>query len=126
MNPVLVDTSVWIDHFRQGNPHLVQLLQHDMALMHPLVLGELACGTPPARARTLADLQRLKPARQASMREVMALIEREQLFGLGCGLVDMTLLASALMSSGASLWSLDKRLHALAQRFGIAYRPTGQ
>ena len=85
MNPVLVDTSVWIDHFRQGNPHLVQLLQQDMTLMHPLVLGELACGTPPARARTLADLQRLKPARQASMREVMALIEREQLFGLGCG-----------------------------------------
>ena len=126
MNPVLVDTSVWIDHFRQGNPHLVQLLQQDMALMHPLVLGELACGTPPARARTLADLQRLKPARQASMREVMALIEREQLFGLGCGLVDITLLASALMSSGAGLWSLDKRLHALAQRFGIAYRPTGQ
>jgi hypothetical protein len=86
MNPVLVDTSVWVDHFRRGNPQLAQLLQQDMVLMHPMVLGELACGTPPARARTLADLQRLRPARQASMREVLGLIEREQLFGLGCGL----------------------------------------
>ena len=84
---VLVDTSVWVDHFRQRNAPLVALLLQDAVLIHPLVLGELACGTPPSRTQTLADLQRLQSAQQATVREVMALVERERLFGLGCGLV---------------------------------------
>ena len=119
---VLVDTSVWVDHFRQRNAPLVALLLLDAVLIHPLVLGELACGTPPSRTQTLADLQRLQPAQQATVREVMALVERERLFGLGCGLVDVSLLASALMTPGATLWTLDRRLAALAERFGVAHR----
>lgn len=119
---VLVDTSVWVDHFRQRNAPLVALLAQDAVLIHPLVLGELACGTPPSRTQTLADLQRLQPAQQATVREVMALVERERLFGLGCGLVDVSLLASALMTPGATLWTLDRRLAALAERFGVAHR----
>lgn len=124
MNSVLVDTSVWVAHFKRNNIHLAWLLRQDMVLMHPMVLGELACGTPPARARTLSDLQRLKMAYQASLHEVMALIEREQLFGMGCGLVDLTLLTSVLMSSDARLWTLDKRLQAMVQRWGMAYQPS--
>ncbi|MFN3439742.1 MAG: type II toxin-antitoxin system VapC family toxin [Acidovorax sp.] len=119
---VLVDTSVWVDHFRQRNAPLVALLAQDVVLMHPLVLGELACGTPPSRAQTLADLQRLQATQQATVREVIALVERGRLFGLGCGLVDLSLLASALMTPGATLWTLDRRLAALAERFGIAHR----
>lgn len=64
----------------------------DLVLMHPLILGELAYGTPPLRNRTLADLVRLQPARQASIQEVMDFIEREELFGLGCGLIAITFL----------------------------------
>ncbi|WP_119966348.1 type II toxin-antitoxin system VapC family toxin [Simplicispira lacusdiani] len=120
---VLVDTSVWVDHFRQGSLPLVGLLERDAVMIHPMVLGELACGTPPSRTQTLADLQRLQPAQQASIREVMAFVEHEQLFGLGCGLVDLSLLASTLMTPGASLWTLDKRLATLAERFGVAHRP---
>ncbi len=120
---VLVDTSVWVDHFRQRNAALVELLVLDSAMIHPMVLGELACGTPPSRARTLADLQRLAPTLQASWQEVMSFVERERLFGLGCGLVDLTLLASTLMTPGTRLWTLDKRLAALAERFGVAHRP---
>lgn len=119
---VLVDTSVWVDHFRQRNAPLVALLVQDSVLIHPLVLGELACGTPPSRTQTLADLQRLQSAQQATVREVMALVERERLFGLGCGLVDVSLLASALMTPGATLWTLDRRLAALAERFRVAHR----
>lgn len=119
---VLVDTSVWVDHFRQRNAPLVALLAQDVVLMHPLVLGELACGTPPSRAQTLADLQRLQATQQATVREVIVLVERERLFGLGCGLVDLSLLASALMTPGATLWTLDRRLAAMAERFGIAHR----
>ena len=48
-------------------------------------------------------------------------MERERLYGLGCGLVDITLLASTLITPGARLWTLDKRLAGLAQRFGIAH-----
>jgi len=121
---VLVDTSVWVDHFRQQNIALTSLLESDQVLSHPMILGELACGTPPSRTQTLADLARLQPTQQATLREVMDFVEREKLFGLGCGLVDITLLASALMTPGVELWTLDKRLAALAERFGVQHRPT--
>ena len=119
---VLVDTSVWVDHFRQGNAELVRLIEMDQALMHPWILGEIACGSPPARGQTLSDLGLLRLASQATLPEVMAFIEREKLFGVGCGLVDVALLASTLMTPGARLWSLDKRLAALAERLGVGYR----
>jgi len=121
---VLVDTSVWVDHFRRRNEALVNLLTLDLALTHPMIVAELACGTPPApRRRTLTDIAALPQTRQASLDEVKELIEREQLFGLGCGLVDLTLLASGLLTPGSRLWTQDKRLMQLAQRFDIAYQP---
>lgn len=120
---LLVDTSVWVAHFRQGDQRLVRLLEQDQVLSHPLVLLELACGTPPQpRQRILGDMSRLRQAAQANTTEVLAFIEREQLFGLGCGAVDLTLLASTLMTPGAKLWTLDRRLEALAQRLGVAAR----
>jgi predicted nucleic acid-binding protein len=120
---VLADTSVWVDHFRRPNAMLADLLLHDRVVMHPLILGEIACGTPPERQRTLADLGQLEQTRQASVPEAMALIERERLFGSGCGLVDVLLLASVLLTPGVGLWTLDKRLGTLAERFGVRYRP---
>ncbi|WP_018992155.1 type II toxin-antitoxin system VapC family toxin [Aromatoleum toluclasticum] len=123
MKGVLVDTSVWIDHFRRRNAPLIDLLERDLVVIHPLVVGEIACGTPPDRIRTLTDLASLQHAQQASVREVMAFIERERLFGLGCGLVDLLLLASTLMTPGLELWTLDKRLSALTQRFGVMHQP---
>jgi predicted nucleic acid-binding protein len=121
---ILVDTSVWVDHFRRRNDALVSVVERDLALIHPMVLGELACGTPPApRSRTLGDLGLLVAARQASPNEVMEFIEREKLYGLGCGFADMSLLASTLITPDATLWTLDERLADLAMRFGVAYAP---
>lgn len=121
---VLIDTSVWVDHFRRSNAALVGLLQADCALTHPMVLLELACGTPPQpRQRTLGDIAQLQGSQQASQREVLELIEREKLYGLGCGLVDLVLLASTLITPAAQLWTLDQRLAALAARFGVAHMP---
>ena len=126
MRGVLVDTSVWVDHFRRRNAAMVELLASESALTHPMVLAELACGTPPApRLRTLRDLRLLRQTQQASLPEVMDLIEREELYGLGCGLIDLMLLASTLISPVAELWTLDKRL-ALADRFGVLHQPTMQ
>ena len=124
MNGVLIDTSVWVDHFRQRNDVLTDLLELDLVLTHPMILGELACGTPPARVQTLNYIGLLQQPQQASLREVMDFIEHEKLYGLGCGLVDMVLLASTLMTPGAGLWTLDKRLAALAERFEVIHRPT--
>ncbi|WP_273908551.1 type II toxin-antitoxin system VapC family toxin [Enterobacter bugandensis] len=121
---ILVDTSVWVDHFRNRNDGLIQLLSRDLVLIHPMILAEIACGTPPApRLRTLADLGLLPQSHQANITEVMAFIENEKLYGLGCGLVDLTLLASTLITPGARLWTLDKRLEALAQRLNANYQP---
>lgn len=119
---VLVDTSVWVDHFKRGNVTLAQLVEADRVLIHPMVLAEIACGTPPApRQQTLADLSLLQLSNQASLKEVMVFLEKEKLYGLGCGLVDLMLLASTLITPGAFFCTLDKRLDALAQRFAIAY-----
>jgi len=123
MSGVLVDTSVWVGHFRNRNLVLETLLQQDQALTHPMVIGELACGTPPApRTQTLGDLGLLPVVQQAGLRETMAFIERESLYGLGCGLIDLVLLASTLITPGASLWTMDKRLAELARRYGVLYR----
>ncbi len=123
MSRVLVDTSVWVDHFRQSNKPLIDLLILDGVAMHPLIIGELACGTPPNRAQTLSDLHNLQSTQQATLPETLGFIERECLFGLGCGLIDLLLLTSALITPNTQLWTLDKRLHQLAQRFGVAYSP---
>ncbi|SOY63400.1 type II toxin-antitoxin system VapC family toxin [Cupriavidus taiwanensis] len=120
---VLVDTSVWVGHFRHRNEALVSLMEADQVLTHPMIVAELACGTPPSpRAQTLGDIGLLQPARQATLAEVIALVERERLYGLGCGLVDVTLLASTLITPGARLWTLDQRLGELSVRFGVGYR----
>ena len=119
---VLIDTSVWVDHFRRRNDRLVDLIVMDLGLTHPMIVGELACGTPPApRMQTLRDIDLLQAVTPASMRDTMEFIERERLYGLGCGWVDMILLASTLITPGATLWTLDKRLAALAERFEVAH-----
>ena len=119
---VLVDTSVWVAHFRKRSEHLAGLLLSDSALTHPMIWGELACGTPPDRARTLGDIQLLERAQQASLGEVLAFMEKEQLHDLGCGLIDLTLLTSVILTPGAELWLLDKRLAVLAERYGVMHR----
>lgn len=87
-----------------------------------MVVAELACGIPPApRARTLADIATLPLVRQSSLEEVRKLVEQEQLYGRGCGLVDLILLTSTLLTPGCQLWTLDKRLLQLAIRFAVGH-----
>ena len=122
---VLVDTSVWVAHFRHGNNALINLIERDCVLGHPMVLAEIACGTPPApRDQTLGDMSLLSQAHSASWAEVMAFIEREKLYGLGCGFVDIALLASSCITPEATLWTLDKRLSELAKRFNVQFVPS--
>jgi hypothetical protein len=127
MSAVLVDTSVWVSHFRRANPVLRSLLEHDRVLCHPLIVLELACGTPPApRERTLSDLRMLRQANVATTQEVLSLIENERLYDKGCGAVDIALLASVLLTSNARLWTTDRNLEALAARLGVAFEASAQ
>ena len=122
MSLVLVDTSVWVAHFRKPSLVLQTLLSADQVLCHPMVLIEIACGTPPApRERTLGDLRQLRSAAVANTDEMLALIEREQLQDSGCGAIDLLLLGSVLLTSDAALWTLDKNLRALAARLDILF-----
>jgi predicted nucleic acid-binding protein len=120
---ILVDTSVWIDHFKRRNSDLVSLLESDRVLIHPFIVGELACGTPPEpRKNTLHALEQLKKSHQSTLNEVLQFIENENLFGMGCGLLDLFLLSSVLITPNAALWTYDKRLSKLAQRFTVSFR----
>lgn len=116
---ILVDTSVWVEHLRHGLTRLDTLLQEGEVLIHPWVIGELACGQLRNRRDVLELLQGLPAAVVASDAEVLLLIERNQLMGRGIGYVDAHLLASARLSH-CRLWSLDRRLVALAQEQGLA------
>ena len=116
---ILVDTSVWVEHLRHGLPRLATLLQEGKLLIHPWVIGELACGNLRNRGEVLELLQGLSAASVASDSEVLLLIEREQLMGRGIGYADAHLLASAKLSH-CQLWTQDKRLAALAQEQGLA------
>lgn len=121
---VLVDTSVWVEHFRHANTTLQSLLLKDTVSTHPFIIGELACGTPPApRQQTLAHIKHLRMTSQVSMTETLDFIEREKLYGRGCGLIDLTLLASTLITPGCSLWTLDKRLANLAGEMNVLFQP---
>jgi predicted nucleic acid-binding protein len=122
MSLVLADATVWIAHFRKPNPALQNMLSADQVLCHPMVLIEIACGTPPApRERTLSDLNQLRSATVANTDETLALMEREQLRDSGCGAIDLLLLGSVLLTSDSVLRTLDKNLRALAARFDVLF-----
>ena len=121
---VLIDTSIWIDHFKNCNNTLIYLIEMDLALTHQMVVGELACGTPPSpRSQTLNDIALLRPAYQASLQEIRQFIESHTLYGLGYGLIDMHLLAATVITPDTTLWSYDKRLNKLADKLNIIYQP---
>lgn len=119
---VLVDTSVWIGHFKQRNAHLVALLESGMVVCHPDVVVEVACGTPPNRRAIITLLAELDSVPVATPDEVLDMTERRNLYGRGCGLVDMSLLASTLLSENALIWTMDKRLDSVASELKRVYR----
>ncbi len=117
---ILVDTSIWIDHFRVADPQLVALLTRNEVLTHPVVIGEIALGSVAKRTEVLRYLNNLPAAVSAQHEEAMIFIERHKLANTGLGYVDAALLASTALTPGAALWSRDKSLRAGATRCGLA------
>ena len=110
---ILADTSVWIDFFREGLPELGDRLRRRDVLIHPFVVGELACGNFSNREATLQLLEQLQSVTVAEHDEVMTFIRSQKLYGRGVGYVDVHLLAGAAINQ-CQFWTLDKRLNAVA------------
>ncbi len=118
---VLVDTSVWVRHLREGNAELEKLLNSGRVICHPFIIGEIACGSIRNRKEILSLLEMLPQAARASHEEVTAFIEANKLMGRGLGYIDMHLSASAKLT-GIPLWTLDKRLDAVNRELGISFK----
>jgi predicted nucleic acid-binding protein len=118
---VLVDTSVWVSHLREGNVGLEKLLNDGEVVCHPFIVGELACGNLRNRYEIFSYLQSLPMTILAEDDEVLKFIEDNQLMGKGLGYIDVHLMASAVLTD-VSLWTLDKTLDKLTKKIGIHYR----
>lgn len=119
---ILVDTSIWIDHLRARDELLVTLLNSSQIAVHPLIIGELACGNLQNRARLLTLLKNLPTVQPAQHEEVLSFIEQNRLMGRGIGFIDAHLLAALALSQCTFLWTRDKRLALLAEELGLLFK----
>ena len=119
---LLVDTSVWVRHLREGDPDLEKLLNGGEVMCHPYIVGELACGNLKNRKEVLSLLQLLPPATLANHEEILQFIEENRLMGKGLGYVDVHLSASAVLT-GVQMWTYDRRLNETNEALGIKYKP---
>jgi predicted nucleic acid-binding protein len=118
---IVVDSSIWIDHFHVGVPHLGELLLREHALMHPHVLGEISLGSIRKRDEVMARFLILPVPNVAREGHLLTLIKQENLWSTGIGYSDAHILASALLTPGGQLWTRDKRLQIQAERLDVAY-----
>ena len=121
---IVIDTSIWVDHLRRSDPALSELLARRRVFVHPFVVGELALGSLGPKADFLRFLQKFPEPVLARHLEVLSFIERHKLFGLGLGFIDTHLLASTQLTTGAQLWTRDKRLLLAATHLQLEYTPT--
>jgi predicted nucleic acid-binding protein len=112
---ILVDTSVWIDHLRTNSPALRRLLDNDLVVCHPLVIGEIACGNIRHRAEVLESLAALPTTPTIDHEELLAFLKTHKLFGQGLGWIDVHLLASARLQQ-VTLWTFDQSLQSAARK----------
>lgn len=117
---IIVDTTIWIDHFKKGSARLKEPLIEGQVACHPFIIGELACGNLKNRAEIILLLHTLSTVTTSIQDEALYFIEEKRLMRLGIGIVDLHLLASAIITNTA-VWTSDRRLRELAKRLGILY-----
>jgi predicted nucleic acid-binding protein len=120
---ILVDTSVWIEHFRRRAAQLASVLEDSQVLMHPFVLGELACGNLANRSEVLRLLGDLPLVPVAADVEALTFVETHALMGRGIGYIDVHLLASVMLAGDVQIWTRDRRLAVVANDLGLSYLP---
>jgi predicted nucleic acid-binding protein len=115
----LVDTSIWVNHLRRGDDELRALLDAGEVLCHPLIIGELACGSIARRIEVLELLKALPQSAIAEHDEALHFLNERRLYGRGLGWIDLNLLASASLSR-VRLWTIDRPLRRVAEEVGSA------
>ncbi len=118
---ILVDTSVWVDHFRSGNIGLANLLNEGEVASHRFIIGELACGNLSNRSEILSLFGSLPLVHHAEHEEVLDFIDNYKLMGKGLGYIDIHLIASAMLSR-VPIWTLDKKLKEVSSKLRLDYR----
>lgn len=112
---IVVDTSVWIEFFRQTDPlasQLRKLLESGVVLACSLVFGELLQGARDHREREmlLRYWDSMPHAGESSLFLEAGRLSGEQRFlDQGVGLVDAALLVFARRHH-SRLWTLDRKL----------------
>jgi predicted nucleic acid-binding protein len=117
---VLVGTLIWVNHFCYNDEELAGLLNDFKVVLHPFIIGELACGDLKNRKQILSLLHALPIGEKITDSEYMAFVEQNKLYGSGIEFVDANLLASALFSN-VTLYTRDKSLHSVASKFKVLY-----
>lgn len=117
---ILVDTSIWIDHFHVGDPILSGLIAERRVVMHPFVIGEVAVGSMRNRSIVITMLSELPRAVAADDEDVLRFIADHELSGIGLAYVDVHLLAACRIGGTVRLWTRDRRLRGVAERLGVA------
>lgn len=118
---VLVDTSIWVEHLRNGNRQLERLLTDAEVICHPFIIGELACVNMNNRNEILSLLKSLPLTPMLEFDEFLFFIDGNQLMGIGIGFVDVHILASAKLA-GTLLWTADKKLNSAAIELSLNYK----
>ncbi len=119
---IIVDANIWIDHLRVADLGLARLATRRLAFIHPYTIAEVMLGSFTNRQLVFEELSALPSVRIARHEDVLHLIDKRALFGTGIGYVDSHLLVSAVTTTNGRLWTRDKRLHAQAEKLGIAYQ----
>jgi predicted nucleic acid-binding protein len=117
---ILVDTSVWIDHFRRRLPALVRLLEDGEVVLHPFIVGEVALGHLKGRSNTVALLGELPSLAAADHAQALDFAGRHGLAGSGIGWVAAHLLCAA-SAGGVPIWTHDRNLRKQAARMGLLH-----
>ena len=118
---VIVDTSIWVTHLRQGSRQLEKLLMSAEVMCHPFIIDELACGHLKNRNEIISLLQSFPMAPTIEFDEFLFFIDRNHLMGKGVGFVDVHLLASAQLT-GVPMWTADKRLKSATDQLELAFK----
>ena len=120
---VVVDTSIWIDHLRSGDPRLKQLIADKSLFQHPFIIGEISVGNLATREQTVRALRGLPQIEPVSEEEFHRFLGAAELFGTGLGFVDVHVLAATAATPGAEIWTGDRRMLEQAERLGLTYTP---
>lgn len=112
---VLVDTNVWVNHFKASSPELIELLMAGSVVTHDFILGELSLAhfNKKDREKILERLHALERVETSTHDEVYDFSFNHKLSGKGIGWIDSHLLHVCLKHN-LRLFTFDKNLSRLA------------